>query len=108
MKFTASTCGTTKTYSMTEEQLIREYAAQRMEMFECQDIESGIPAPERSEFIESMYMDITGGDECELNLDGTVILFRFPASVHFLGADRIRSIVAERPALKIKKRGNKK
>ncbi|MFA6664197.1 MAG: hypothetical protein WCS21_07775 [Lachnospiraceae bacterium] len=95
MKLDVKTCATTKTYGMTEEQLIREYAAQRMEMFEMQETESDIQAPDKSEFIESMYMDITGGETCELGINGTVVSFKFPAGVRFMGADRIKAIVAE-------------
>lgn len=77
------------TYDMSLDELIKAYAETQMADIEV--TKEGVPSEDA--FVDSLYANIVGGEECEINLDGAYIGFIFPKSVRFSGTSKIKSII---------------
>lgn len=86
------------TYDMPLEELIRASAEARMSDLEVQYRDGCLTkgtVPSEDAFVDSLYADIVGGKECEINLDGARIDFVFPESVRFYGTSKIKSTIRD-------------
>lgn len=98
MRLTITIQGGSKKYDLTLDELIRAHAEARMSDLEVQYWDGCITkenALSEEAFVDSVYADIVGGKECEINLDGAYIDFVFPESVRFYTAAKIKSIIRD-------------
>lgn len=95
MRFSVTMCGMTQKYDMSFEELVKAHAENEAGLAWNGMSDNDEPQPDRAEFIESLYKNIAGGHECEIDLDGTIFDARFPDAVKFLGAAKIKAIIAE-------------
>lgn len=96
MRLTITLQWGSKKYDMTLDELIKAYAEAQMADIEVQYWDDCITkenVPSENVFVDSVYADIVGGKECEINLDGAYIDFVFPESVRFYTTSKIKSII---------------
>jgi len=95
MRFSVTMFGMTETYDMSFEELVKAHAETEANLAWNAMSDCNEPQPDRAEFVEMHYKNIVGGYVCEIDLDGTIIDARFPEAVKFLGAVKIKSIIAD-------------
>ena len=83
-----------KTFNMTEDELIAEYAEGVYCLYENEWNDGHREAmPTVDEIVEEVYKDIASGEKVEIFIDGLGFEYAFSDAVKFRGAEHIKAVI---------------